>query len=342
MKILLHAYNTYCQNSNGGVQIRLNKLKSLLEKRGFVCEYFSPSSTKLEDYDILHIFTTNAENYGLVKAAKEKGCKIVISSTLNLWDSNKIWFYTHFLNKLPILNVYKMSKAILDEADVVITETNKEKAFISHNYCVSQKKLFVIPNGIDPLVGADNSIYKYIPKDKPYALSVGRFDKNKNQLNLIKATRNSDITMVFIGGAHFSETGKEYFRKCEEAAKGSKNIILLGWTGTESTLLKSAYANAELLVCPSFHETFGMVLLEGGISGCKLAISNTLPILDYSCFDGCITFDPKSPKDIKEKVEIAFRRPKDSNLKGKIESTFSWEQVIDEHIKLYEEIIRKC
>ena len=228
----------------------------------------------------------------------------------------------------------------MDSANAIITETRTEKVFIARNYNVPLEKIMVIPNGIESFFEDDGSIYKYIPKGEPYALSIGRFDKNKNQLNLIKGIKNTGITMVFIGGPHFSKAGKEYYKKCVEASAGFKNIVFLGWQDIESPLLKSAYANAELLVCPSYHETFGMVILEGGVAGCKLAMSNTLPILDYDCFDECVTFNPKSPKDIGEKVEIAFKSPKNPSLKIMIENNFSWNEVVAKHIRLYGDLIR--
>ncbi len=339
MKILFHAYNTYCQNSNGGVQIRLNKIKQLLESRGIKCDYFSPSITKLEDYDILHIFTTNAENFGLVKAAKAKGCKIIVSSTLNLWDSKKIWLYTHFLNKLPILNVYKMSKNILDDADKIIAETKKEEYFIAHNYCISIDKLQVIPNGVDLFLTNDKCIYDFVPKGKPYILCVGRFDRNKNQLSLIKAIKSLELNVVFIGSPHFTNDGKAYYQSCLEAAKDNSNIFFLGWVDSKSNLLQSAYANAELLVLPSFDETFGITLLEGGIAGAKLSFSKTLPIGEYSCFSECRKFDPRNIADIKRNVSLALTDLKNSRLKEEIRKTFSWDNIIKKYIDIYEEVL---
>ena len=54
MKVLFQAYNTCCQTESGGVQVRVRKIKQLLENRGIYVDFFSPFSTKIKDYDVLH------------------------------------------------------------------------------------------------------------------------------------------------------------------------------------------------------------------------------------------------------------------------------------------------
>ena len=339
MNIVIHGYNTCCQNAMGGVQARARKIKLLLEKRNNNVSFFSAFDSDLGKTDILHIFMATPENLSLIKCAKSKGCKVVISSIVNLDKGRKLDFFAKVLNRIPRLNtVVKATFDSLSAADCVIAETKKEKEFLIKHYGVDASKIVVIPNGIDCDVhSSGDEIFQYV--SGKYILCVGRFDANKNQLNLIKAMKGTDLAVVFIGGPDYSESGADYYKKCLDEACGDNHFLFLGWQDIGSPLLKSAYSNAELLVCPSFQESFGLVLLEGGAAGCKLAISSTLPILEYSCFDDCVRFDPSNPKDIKEKVMQAYDAPRNPLLEKRIKSSFSWEHVIDEHIKLYERLL---
>ena len=57
-------------------------------------------------------------------------------------------------------------------------------------------------------------------------------------------------------------------------------------------LLKSAYSNAKVFLFPSYHETFGLVLLEAAVAGANLVVSKSLPILDFPSMNVCTRIDP--------------------------------------------------
>lgn len=344
MKIILQGYNTCCQNEYGGVQKRIRKIHSNLLAEGIDTELFSEFNTSIKEADILHIFMLLPENYGLLKCAKENNVKVVISSIVNIGNGKNIDISRILLNKLPILTAQKAQFDMLRQADAVITETPIEKEYIVKHYKINRKKVRVIPNGIDLSEDCGKSnerdiIYHSIGGEKEYALVVGRFDPNKNQLNVIKALKDTEIPVVFIGGAHFE--CPRYYEECLKCGKGASNIYFLGWQPNDSKIMKSAYRNAKLLITPSFQETFGFTLLEGGVNGCNLAISNTLPILGFQVFDRCVTFDPGNIEDIKEKIRMAFDSKEDTILREKLIHTFSWKNVIGQHINLYKGLIKQ-
>ena len=90
MKILIDSYSTCMQNDSGGVQIRIKKIMELLKEKNIIVDYFNKFSTKLTDYDILHIFSLNIENYTLIKYAKEIGLKVIISTVIPIKYGMKI------------------------------------------------------------------------------------------------------------------------------------------------------------------------------------------------------------------------------------------------------------
>ena len=155
-----------------------------------------------------------------------------------------------------------------------------------------------------------------------------------NQI-VIKAMKNTNIDIVFIGGP--DHNNESYYKECIKLAEDCDNIHFLGWQ-TDKKLIASAYGNADTFVLPSFHETFGLVLLEAGVSGAKLAISNTLPILEFDSFNTYNTFDPNSSEKIREAIMKTYNSEKDTVLKDKILQQFSWTNVIKLHLDLYSQL----
>lgn len=333
-KILIQTYNTVFQNVSGGVYNRIIRTVGELKNNGYLVEYFNLFKTKVDDFDVLHIFMLDTSNLALAKFAKSRGKKVVISSIIPITGQRKLDIYWK-LRKFPLATTYKFIFEMCDVADAIIAETKQEAIFLEKYYHVNPNKITVIPNGADPIISSSNCIFNEIGGKCEYALVVGRFDKNKNQLNVIKAMKNSGTHVVFIGGASFSE--QDYYDKCKKEAINMNNVHLLGWVDNDSELLKSAYINAKVIVCPSYQETFGLALVEGMMSGAIPVVSNKLPILDYDIFNNCLTFNPSDIIDIKNKIEEGMTQ----NLiikKEDIEKSFSWESVGKQHIELYEKI----
>jgi len=336
MNIILQGYNTCCQNKYGGVQKRIRKIFDLLSERNVNVELYNSFETQIKKESILHVFMLNFENYQLVKCVKSRGGKVVISTIVNLCNGAQIDFCRNFLNKAPILTTYKMHTQMLELADLIITETYAETEFLSKHYKIPKSRFVTIPNGVEEPEAAGNEIYDILGKRCRYVLVVGRFDENKNQLNVIKALKTTDIDVVFVGGSDFAH--EKYYKKCQEAAEGHDNIHFLGWLDKESALLASAYQNADTFVMPSFHETFGFALLEGAMAGAKLAISDQLPILKYKTFCDSETFHPSDITDIKNCVTKVFQAKKNNELMDKLKKEFSWDSVVEEHIRQYKKL----
>lgn len=338
MKVLMQSYNTIMQSEAGGAQVRFMRLFSEIKKQGIDIKLFDKYSDKLSDFDILHVFHLDTENLSMIGGAKAIGKKVVISSIVN--TTGKVSLSIHrLLYKSPINTVYKMYRRSLELSDLVIAETNVEKRHIEKYYCINPEKIIVIPNGAD-IYEKNNEIFKQTGMDigAKYVLQVGRFDENKNQLRVIKALKNTDIQVVFMGGA--VKEGDEYYQSCLEEAKGCSNIHFLGWVKNESLLFQSTYANATVLAMPSFYETFGLTLVEGGVCGANLAISNRLPVLEYPELKDVITFDPSSVTDIQTKIGNAYQS-KNEKLTERMRATFSWEKVAKEHCKWYTKLYEK-
>ena len=71
MRILIESYNNVMQNPAGGVSGRIKNYINTLKKSGIEAKLFNKWEDKIIDYDIIHIFKLNTEDYQLVKYAKK-------------------------------------------------------------------------------------------------------------------------------------------------------------------------------------------------------------------------------------------------------------------------------
>lgn len=339
MRILLHGYDTCCQNDSGGVQNRIRKIYSLLGEREVDVVLFNPFETKVKEFDILHIFMLSPETCSLMRVAKNNNVKIVLSSIVNTVGGWKIDFHRIICNKLPIITTYTLMYDAIHLADTIIVETETEGLFIYNHYKVNKEKIKVVPNGVDEPNGPySDEVYKILGIKDRYILQVGRFDSNKNQKNVIKAMMHQNIHVVFVGGP--DATHGNYYEYCKEIAANNKYIHFLGWLDKDSSLLRSAYQNADTFVLPSFSETFGLVALEAVAYGCKLTMSDTLPILKYKSMENITTFNPSDINDIRNVILDTYHKDRNEAEYQEIFNEFSWNKVIDSHISIYASLLK--
>ena len=134
-------------------------------------------------------------------------------------------------------------------------------------YCrlKSGAKLFAVPNAIDPIPEwvEDLARCDELPKED-YVLVPGIFAPRKNQKTLIKALKDFDHPVVFIGKGPLLE-------KCKQIAP--KTMRFLGHVEHQSKLFYSALKYARVVCLPSNCETPGIAGLEAAALGARPVVS---------------------------------------------------------------------
>lgn len=337
MKILLDSYNLCTQYPSGGIQVRINEYYNALKKQETV-KLYNKWEDKILNYDIIHFFKPSIDTFSMLEFAKKNNLKVVISPTMPCNESYKIKI-SKILSKIHINTATFFISKSLNLADAIIVQSNKEKEYINKNFKIDSAKIYSIPNGVrtDMLNGDKELIRKKLNIDKEFVLQVGRFDSNKNQLNVIRAMKDTNVPVVFVGGPYLQEV--EYYNECKKEA--GKNIYFLGWLDRSDKLLSSIYANAKVLVLPSYSETFGNVLLEGGVCGANLVATKELPIFDWPIKKFCSFIEPDNIDDIKKKIIYSYDLDRNDECRKYILKKFSWESISKEHIKIYKKILNK-
>ena len=143
-------------------------------------------------------------------------------------------------------------------AVAIITISNYSKSQIATYYKKAKNKIFTIY--LAAALKGESSVVEGIRA--PYFLYIGRIEKKKNLLTLIRAFKkidNSSLSLIMVGknGVGASEILKE--------AADDSRVKLLGWLDESKTiyLLK----NATALVFPANYEGFGIPVLEAWSAG---------------------------------------------------------------------------
>ncbi len=173
------------------------------------------------------------------------------------------------------------SRKVMDDASAIITLSDEEykKAYKKYG-----DKVYCIANGVDTqkFSQVNNSSFKEhykIASEKRIILCSARIDTQKNQLLLLRAfskllEEEKDLYLVCLGAISDSK----YFDFLQEYIQEHKLDQVVSFVEKltpKDELLVSAYREAEVLVLPSRHEPFGMVILEAWAASTPVVASLT-------------------------------------------------------------------
>ncbi len=344
MAIYFYVYPSAFQNPGGG-EVQLLKTKQFLEKKGMQISLYNQWNDKLKKGDLLHIFGSVKYCHGLMRAAKEVGVKLVLSTIS--WSDWPSALYTYPDWKQRTLNVLRhtakvcfpwvpsLRKAMMELSDILMPNSQAEADQLNRFFRIPRGKIRVIPNGVDAHYENGNPelfISRYGLKD--FFLCVGRIEPRKNQLTLIRAHRGLERPLVLIGEA--VSRYPDYEARCRREARS--NVHFLGYLANDSELLRSAYAACDTFVLPSWFETPGLAALEAGLAGAKLVITSGGSTREYFGEDA-VYVDPHQVSSIREAMMSANRESRARNLQQRIHENYLWEKVASDVARSYGELL---
>lgn len=203
------------------------------------------------------------------------------------------------LVKREVIRVYQDLSYIIES----------EKILLSNNYEILREK------GIEP---------------GKFILYVGNFNPHKNVGTLVEAFRlienKLDLKLVLAGGGG---------RKAQRISETDKIKIL---ENIDENILRWLYKNSIFFVFPSLDEGQGIPPLEACCFG-KAVIVSDIPVFRETLGKCAIFFDPKSPKDLAEKILLLYKNEalrKELEVKSKevakFFTSFDFGEKIFEHI----------
>jgi glycosyltransferase involved in cell wall biosynthesis len=216
---------------------------------------------------------------------------------------------------------------ILKKAALLLPNSHSEYRRLIQQYNCHTEHI-VVPNGVDTGLFSFNT---EIEKDPRLVLCVARIEGLKNQVNLIRALKDTNFNLVIIGTVALNQTS--YYHTCKEMATG--NIRFIEHLPQEE--LVGYYQKAKVHVLPSWFETTGLSSLEAAAMGCNIVVTDKGDTREYFGTDA-IYCDPASPESIYTNVKKAANLPYNGTLQQKIRTHYSWEQATIRTIEAYKKI----
>ena len=179
-------------------------------------------------------------------------------------------------------------KRVLKRANRLIVATEAEKAQLQWLYKGDVRKMEVIPPGVDvshfyPISKDEARQYIGLGSNQRMVLFVGRIEPLKGVDTLIRAMSclkfqevGHPVYLAIIGGEPDVDPEKmtaemaRLQQLCDDLAMG-QTVVFLGKRAQDT--LPYYYSAADVLVMPSFYESFGMVALEAMACGTPVIAS---------------------------------------------------------------------
>ncbi len=198
-------------------------------------------------------------------------------------------------------------------------------------YEAADKSFYPIPHDL-----AARRVYETLHIEGPYVLFVGTVEARKNITGLLEAFSRADIrhTLVIAGGYGWRS------REVREHAVRlglNERVRFTGYIPGRS-LFPSLYSAADMFVFPSWHEGFGLPVLEAMACGCPVITSDTSSLPEVGG-DAAVYVNPGDTDELARKMETLAA---DENLcaimagKGLARSKlFSWRRCAEETLACY-------
>ena len=343
----------------GGDTVQIQETAAALKKIEVdVTVYLANEMIDYDQFDLLHFFNVIRPNLILAHAEKSK-LPFVISTIfvdyeevtkklggrvskllLNAFGPDGLEYIKtiarrivngeKFIDSKYIFRGHKKSVEVaLGKAKILLPNSHNEFIRLKKRYSFTTKYK-VIPNAV-------NSVFLEQIKSKEkekLVVCVGRIEPIKNQLNLIRALKNSDVKLDLVGKP--APNHKKYYQQC--LSEATENINFLGQIDRNGVIEK--LLNAKVHVLPSWFETTGLSSLEAGALGCNVVISNKGDTKEY--FESYAFYcEPGDVESIKSTINQALESEVQFELRNKIEQKYTWTRTALLTKEVYAEVLSR-
>ena len=328
---------------SGGMRTQAVQTVSHIKAFGVEGHFVSPWDDINElELDLVHVFGASIENIGIVNQVKALGLPLALSP---VFFSNRSASTIRKALKIEQLNAsflkglrtdFGIKSELCNKADIVLPNTSDEALLITNGLSVPEKKVKVVPNGVEyRFADATSDLFVNRYGIEGFVLFAGQAGApRKNVIKLLQIAPKLPEQVVIIGSLYEDEYGD----KCRSLAKKADNVTLIETLDHESDMLASAYAACKVFVLPSQFETPGIAAMEAALNHANIVITERGGTKDY--FDGFAEFiNPDSSSSLLNGIQKALKKGKSAELKEHILQNFTWKQVAEQTANQYKRIL---
>ncbi len=244
-------------------------------------------------------------------------------------------------------NFYNLiiGKKIIRNSDKCIAITENER-YDFYSYEVADQKIISIPNGInieDYKSKNNQSFKKKYNVSKKIILFLGRLNHIKGPDILLNAfidlkEKIKDYQLLIIGP---DEGMLDEMKKKVRNINNSDDIIFAGYIG--GTEKSKAYHAADLVVIPSRQEAMSIVVLEAGITGTPVVITDQCGFDEIASINGGVVV-PATVEGVKSGIDAMLKDPdslvdKGNNLKQFCSRYYTWDASAEKYYDIHKQFI---
>lgn len=234
-------------------------------------------------------------------------------------------------------------------ADRIIAVSEEMKQDIVRLYQVPEEKMAVIHNGIDLQQYQPTTERSYLDEKgirEPYLLFVGRISRQKGILQLMEAmTHLKDIGLKLILCASAPDT-PELEKEVRDHVNQNPDIIWLNEMVPKEKVIQ-LYSHAQMFVCPSVYEPFGIINLEA--MACKApVVASRVGGIKEVVVDGetGLLVEPDRPVELAQAIRRLYSTPELVQRfreagRQRVEQHFGWDVIARRTVELYQNISQK-
>jgi glycosyltransferase involved in cell wall biosynthesis len=219
----------------------------------------------------------------------------------------------------------KAIKNILKSASFVLANSQSELDRLYSDFSIDSESI-IVPNATD----LDEL---KIDSKREGVICVARIEGLKNQLNLIRAIKRTDLHLTIIGKA--SPNHKVYFKQCQNEANDQISFV----DHIDQEDLRNFYSSAKVHAMVSWFETTGLSTLEAAACGCNVVISKKGDQPDYFK-DHAFYADPANVENMKKAILEAYHSPVSDELMTEIKENYTWEKAATATYAAYQKALK--
>jgi glycosyltransferase involved in cell wall biosynthesis len=275
--------------AHGGLQIQIERTKTALETIGVEVEYLRWWDDSQRG-DIIHFF--GRANPSHIDFAHAKGMKYLMTDLLSGQSSRPAIalrmqaLLQRFLKSVtPSIFMGSLRWEAYDKADAVIVLTKHEARVADTLFAPPRRKLFVVPNGVDPEFFSSRNARA---KNTEELLCVATIRPLKRNLELAQAAIEANVPVRFVGAPYGQSD--PYFIEFAEIAASRPDLVRYNGSVSDRNTLAALYHNARGFVLLSTMESLSLSALEASAAGCPLLLSDLT--WAHSTFESNATYCP--------------------------------------------------